>query len=105
MIEPLDFSRYEVPEFPHSINYRNDKDAYEEALVNWHKLNESTEAEFKDDLEDYLMNCLAIELDQDSLYIGKIQTLAEIAMDHEEELYDVVDLAVRMLPLIMEKKL
>ena len=103
MIEPIDFSKYVVPEFPHSMHYH--KDAYEEALVNWHKLNDFVEAEFKADLEDYLMNYLSIELDQDSLYIGKIQTLAEIAMSYVEGWEEVVELAVRMLPLIMEKKL
>jgi len=105
MIEPIDFSKYEVPEFPHSIHYRNDKDGYEEALVNWHKLNESTEAEFTVRLEYYLMDYLSIELNDDSVDIGKIQTLVEIAMSYVEGWEEVVELAVRMLPLIMEKKL
>lgn len=101
MIEPIDYRKYVIPDFPHSIRYHKDKDGYEEALVNWHKLNDSTEAEFKADLEDYLMNYLAIELDQDSVCIEKIRTLVEIAMSYVEEYEEVEELAVRMLPLIM----
>lgn len=98
MIEPLDFSKYEIPEFPHYSG--ND-----EAIADWHKLYEFVETEFRADFEDYIMNYLAIELDQDSIYIGKIQTLVDIAIGCEEDWSKAVELAVRMLPLIMEKKL
>ncbi len=96
MIEPIDFRKYVIQEFPHFSGTDEDK-------ANWHKLNEFVEAEFKADLEDYIMNYLAIELEQDSLYMGKIQTLVEIAMSYAEGWEEVVELAVRMLPLIMEK--
>lgn len=74
MIEPLDFSKYEVPEFPHSLH----KDNYEEAIVEWHQLNVSTTAKFREDLEDYLMNYLAIELGEQSIHLSKIMKLIEI---------------------------
>lgn len=98
MIEPLDFTKYEIREFPHFSGSDEDK-------ADWHKLYEFVEGEFRADLEDYIMNYLAIELDQDSIYMGKIQTLVDIAIGWEEDWEKTVVLAVRMLPLIMEKKL
>lgn len=98
MIEPLDFSKYVIQEFPHFSGTDEDK-------ANWHKDSEFIEVEFRADLEYYIMNYLAIELDQDSLYMGKIQSLVDIAIGWEEDWSKTVDLAVRMLPLIMEKKL
>lgn len=97
MIEPLDFSKYEMPEFPHFT--RN-----AEAILDWHKLYAFVEGEFRADLADYIMNYLAIELNQDSLYMGKIQSVIDIAMDWEEDWEKAVELAVRMLPLIIEDK-
>ena len=102
MIEPLDFSKYEVPEFPHSLYYPKDK--YEDAITEWHQINDSVTEAFKEDLEDYLMNYLAIELDEESIYIHKIRKLAEIAMDYVEEYDEIVNLAVKMLPLLQANK-
>lgn len=99
MIEPIDYRKYIIPDFPHSTHYH--KDGYEEAIVNWHKLNESTEEEFKVRLEYYLMDYLSIELNDDSVCIEKIRTLVEIAMSYVEEYEEVEELAIRMLPLIM----
>ena len=98
MIEPLDFTKYVIPEFPHFSGNDEDK-------ADWHKLYEFVEGEYRADLEDYLMNYLAIELDQDSIYIGKIRSVVDIAMGWDEDWSKTVELAVRMLPLIMEKKL
>ena len=68
MIEPLDFSKYEVPEFPHFFTENK-----EEAIVKWHQINDSVTEAFKEDLEDYLMNYLAIELT-----ILKLKSLAAL---------------------------
>ena len=99
MIEPLDFSKYEVPEFPHFK-----KDNYEEAIVKWHQINDSVTEAFRADLEDYLMNYLAIELGEESIHLSKIRKLVEIAMDYVEEYDEVVNLAVKMLPLLQANK-
>ena len=103
MIEPLDFSKYEVPEFPHSLHYH--KDNYEDTIVKWHQINDSVTEAFKEDLEDYLMNYLAIELGEESIHLSKIRKLVEIAMDYVEEYDEVVNLAVKMLPLLQADKL
>ena len=100
MIEPLDFSKYEVPEFPHFFTENK-----EEAIVKWHQLNDSVTETFKEDLEDYLMNYLAIELGEESIYLPKVIKLVEIAMDYMEEYDEVLNLCVRMLPLLIEDKL
>ena len=103
MIEPLDFSKYEIPDFPHSIHFN--KDNYEDAIAEWHQLNVSTTAKFREDLEDYLMNYLAIELGEQSIHLSKIRKLIEIAMDYVEEYDEVLNLCVRMLPLLQADKL
>jgi hypothetical protein len=103
MIEPLDFTKYEVPEFPHSLHYN--KDNYEAAIVEWHQINDFVTEEFRLDLEDYLMNYLAIELDEESIHLGKIRKLVEIAMEDGIEYDEVVNLCVRMLPLLQVDKL
>ena len=103
MIEPLDFSKYEVPEFPHSLHYH--KDNYEDAIAKWHQINDSVTEAFKEDLEDYLMNYLAIELGEESIHLSKIRKLVEIAMDYVEEYDEIVNLAVKMLPLLQADKL
>lgn len=100
MIEPLDFSKYEVPEFPHFFTENK-----EEAIVKWHQINDSVTEAFKEDLEDYLMNYLAIELGEESIHLSKIRKLVEIAMDYVEEYDEVVNLTVKMLPLIQADKL
>ena len=100
MIEPLDFSKYEVPEFPHFFTENK-----EEAIVKWHQLNDSVTKEFRADLEDYLMNYLAIELGEESIHLSKIRKLVEIAMDYVEDYDEVVNLAVKMLPLLQADKL
>ena len=102
MIEPLDFTKYEVPEFPHSLHYY--KDNYEAAIV-LDQLNDFVTEEFRLDLEDYLMNYLAIELDEESIHLGKIRKLVEIAMEDGIEYDEVVNLCVRMLPLLQVDKL
>ena len=103
MIEPLDFSKYVVPEFPHSIHFH--KDNYEEAVVEWHQVNNFITQEFRADLEDYIMNYLAMEFkSRFPLYIGKIRSVVDIAIDSEEDWEKTVELAIRMLPLIIEDK-
>ena len=102
MIEPLDFTKYEVPEFPHSLHYY--KDNYEAAIV-LDQLNDFVTEEFRLDLEDYLINYLAIELGEQSIYIHKIRKLIDIAMEDGIEYDEVVDLCVRMLPLLQVDKL
>lgn len=97
MIEPLDFSKYVIQEFPHFSGTDEDK-------ANWHKDSESIEAEFRADLVVYLMDYLLIELDEDSIYLPKIKKLVDIAMGWDEDWTKTVELAVRMLPLIMEDK-
>jgi hypothetical protein len=99
MIEPLDFSKYEVPEFPHF-----QKENYEEVLKEWHQINDSVTEAFKEDLEDYLMNYLAIELGEESIHLSKIRKLVEIAMP-EYFRDEIVDLCVKMLPLLQADKL
>ena len=101
MIKPLDFTRYEVPEFPHSIH----KDNYEEAIAEWHRMNDFITEEFKADLEDYLMNYLAIELCAETIHLVKIRQLIEIAMDYVGEFDEVLNLCVAMLPLLKEDRL
>ena len=103
MIEPLDFTKYEVPEFPHSLHYH--KDNYEAAIVEWHQINDFVTDEFIADLEDYLMNYLAIELGAESIHLSKIRKLIEIAMENGIEYDEVVNLCVRMLPLLQKDKL
>ena len=100
MIEPLDFSKYEVPEFPHFFTENQ-----LEAIVKWHQINDSVTKEFRADLEDYLMNYLAIELGEESIHLSKIRKLVEIAMDYVEDYDEVVNLAVKMLPLLQADKL
>ena len=95
MIKPLDFSKYEVPEFPHSLHYHEE----------WHDLNYSTTAKFKFDLEDYLMNYLAIELCAETIRLVKIRQLIEIAMDYVRDFDEVLNLCVAMLPLLKEDRL
>jgi hypothetical protein len=102
MIEPLDFTKYEVPEFPHSLHYY--KDNYEAAIV-LDQLNDFVTEEFRLDLEDYLINYLAIELGEQSIYIHKIRKLIDIAMEDGIEYDEVVNLCVRMLPLLQVYKL
>ena len=101
MIEPLDFSKYEVPEFPHSLH----KDNYEEAIAEWHRMNDFIIKEFKADIVVYLMDYLLIELGEESIYLPKIIELVEIAMDYVEEYDEVLNLCVRMLPLLQADKL
>ncbi len=103
MIEPLDFTKYEVPEFPHSLHYH--KENYEEAVAEWHQINDFVTEEFRADLEDYLINYLAIELGEQSIYIHKIRKLVDIAMEDGIEFDEVVNLSVRMLPLLQADKL
>ncbi|CAB4222542.1 hypothetical protein UFOVP1655_128 [uncultured Caudovirales phage] len=118
MIEPLDFSKYYIADFPHIH-----KDNYEEAIAEWHRINDSTTAKFREDLEDYLMNYLAItakfredledylmnylaiELGEQSIHLSKIRKLIEISMGLGIEYDEVADLCVRMLPLLIEDKL
>ena len=100
MIEPLDFSKYEVPEFPHFFTENQ-----LEAIVEWHQINDFITEEFKADLEDYLMNYLAIELDEESIHLSKIRKLVDIAMDYVEDYDEVVNLAVKMLPLLQVEKI
>jgi len=100
MIEPLDFTKYDIAEFPHSLHYH--KDNYQEAITEWHQLNDFITEEFKADLEDYLMNYLAIELGAESIHLSKIRKLIEIAMENGIEYDEVVNLCVRMLPLLQE---
>jgi hypothetical protein len=105
MIEPLDFTKYEVPEFPqfpHSLHYH--KENYEEAVAEWHQINDFVTEEFRADLEDYLINYLAIELGEQSIYIHKIRKLVDIAMEDGIEFDEVVNLSVRMLPLLQADK-
>jgi hypothetical protein len=71
-----------------------------EAIVKWHQINDFVTKEFRADLEDYLMNYLAIELGEESIHLSKIRKLVEIAMDYVEEYDEVVNLAVKMLPLL-----
>ena len=99
MIEPLDFSKYEVPEFPHFFTENQ-----LEAIVEWHQINDSVTKEFRADLEDYLMNYLAIELGEESIHLSKIRKLVEIAMP-EYFRDEIVDLCVKMLPLLQADKL
>lgn len=99
MIKELDFYKYDVAEFP-----QFPQDNYEEALAEWHQINDSATEAFKEDLEDYLMNYLAIELDEESIHLSKIRKLIEIAMDYVEEYDEVVNLAVKMLPLLQADK-
>jgi len=101
MIEPLDFSKYEVPEFPHFYKGENK----EEAIVEWHQINDFVTDEFIADLEDYLINYLAIELDEESIHLSKIRKLVDIAMDYVEDYDEVVNLAVKMLPLLQVEKI
>jgi hypothetical protein len=106
MIKPLDFSKYEeyeVPEFPHSLHYH--KDNYAKAVAEWHQINDFITEEFKFDLEDYLMNYLAIELGAETIRLVKIRQLIEIAMDYVAEFDEVLNLCVAMLPLLKEDRL
>lgn len=103
MSKELDFSKYEVPEFPHSLHYH--KDNYEDAIVEWHQLNVSTTAKFREDLEDVLMMYLAIDLGAESIHLAKIRQLIDIAMDYVSEFDEVLNLCVKMLPLLIADKL
>lgn len=103
MIKPLDFTRYEVPEFPHSLQYH--KDNYDRAIEEWHEFNYSATANFRGDLEDYLMNYLAIELCAETIRLAKIRQLIEIAMDYVRDFDEVLNLCVAMLPLLKEDRL
>jgi len=96
MIEPLDFTKYTVAEFPHFH-----KDNYQEAIEEWHQLNDFITEEFKADLEDYLINYLAIELGAESIHLSKIRKLIEISMENGIEYDEVVNLCIRMLPLLV----
>jgi uncharacterized protein (DUF952 family) len=100
MIEPLDFSKYEVPEFPHFFTENQ-----LEAITEWLQINDSVTKAFRADLEDYLMNYLAIELGEESIHLSKIRKLVEIAMDYVEDYDEVVNIAVKMLPLLQADKL
>jgi hypothetical protein len=102
MIEPLDFTKYEVPEFPHSLHYY--KDNYEAAIV-LDQLNDFITDEFRADLEDYLINYLAIELGAESIHLSKIRKLIEISMENGIEYDEAVNFCVRMLPLLQADKL
>jgi hypothetical protein len=102
MIEPLDFTKYEVPEFPHSLHYH--KDNYEAAIVEWHQINDFITDEFIADLVVYLIDCLS-ELGEESIYLPKIIKLIEISMENGIEYDEVVNLCVRMLPLLQVDKL
>jgi len=103
MIEPLDFTKYEVAEFPHSLHYH--KDDYVKTIVKWHQINDSVTKAFRLDLEDYLINYLAIELGEESIHLSKIRKLVDIAMDYVEDYDEVVNLSVKMLPLLQADKL
>jgi len=96
MIEPLDFTKYEVADFPHSLHYH--KDNYASAIEEWHQINDFITEEFKADLVVYLIDCLA-DLGEESIYLPKIIKLIEISMENGIEYYEVVNLCVRMLPL------
>lgn len=102
MIEPLDFSKYEVPEFPHSLHYH--KENYGSVIEEWHQINDFITEEFKADLVVYLIDYLS-ELGEESIYLPKVIKLVEIAMDYVEEYDEVLNLCVRMLPLLIEDKL
>ena len=104
MIEPLDFNKYEVPVFPHSLQRIYHKDDYEEAIAEWHQINDFITEEFKADLMVYLIDCLA-ELGEESIYLPKLIKLVEIAMEDGIEYDEVLNLCVRMLPLLIEDKL
>ena len=102
MIEPLDFSKYDIAEFPHSIHFH--KDNYAEAIAEWHQINDFIDEEFKADLVVYLIDCLA-ELGEESIYLPKVIKLVEISMGLGIEYDEVADLCDRMLPLLIEDKL
>lgn len=98
MIEPLDFSKYDIAEFP-----QFPQDNYAEVLAEWHQINDFITEEFKADLVVYLIDYLS-ELGEESIYLPKVIKLVEIAMaEHFRD--EVVDLCVRMLPLLIEDKL
>ena len=100
MIEPLDFSKYDQ----HNYLYLNNPN-YEEAIAEWHRMNDFIIKKFKADLVVYLIDYLSIELGEESIYLPKIIKLVEIAMDYVEEYDGVLNLCVRMLPLLRADKL